>query len=105
MPTYTFNEEPYHEEHVCWYTKDRGFDVELMEIVRALYKHPTEPEYVCVYMLEERSHGTHKRASRKGAICVLMEASQKSIHEIAKSAPIPCYYSRQMAWKRLAERG
>lgn len=70
-------QEPLRKEHICFYTKDHGNEIELFEIQKVFYKHPDVPEYAEVMVIQEFSRQKLKRNSFAAAL-ILLEAAQNN---------------------------
>lgn len=78
-------QEPLRKEHICFYTKDHGNEIELFEIQKIFYKHPDAPEYAEIMVIQENSRGILKRSSFAAASLVLLEASQNNTRKVIKN--------------------
>lgn len=74
------------EIHLAWYTKPsliKTNSVDLIEIVRVMYKHPTVPEYATISQIEEKIIKTVSRTQRsKVGHLELLENAQNVVSAI-----------------------
>ena len=76
---YVINSDPVEEKHICWYTERRsGNKIALFEVINVKYKHPTHPEYCCVWVVETKLVKVVSALSVDAAPLIVLEASQNT---------------------------
>jgi len=80
-----FNEESndiVDERHVCFFTKEEGFTISLMEMIEKKIKHPSAPEHAFVFKYDTKLLRVYKRTEFEAAATILLEAAQNNISNI-----------------------
>lgn len=79
------DQTPISTHHICYFTKDEGQEISLMQVVEETYPHPDASEHAVLTITRVRTVKTRKRIEFNAAHFLLMEAQQKTCRAIEKS--------------------
>lgn len=79
------NEKLLKEKHICWFTQDKGEEVQLIEVIERTYQHPQAPEHATISQFELIFHYKEKRVNKYlSSHLELLEQIQNTISKIEK---------------------
>ena len=82
MIVISINNEPgdcVKERHICYFTRDEGAVIALMEVVESFYRHPQAPEDAILPVIEMKCVKQCHRHTYEAGVLVLLEANENAV--------------------------